>query len=92
MHDPTRARGPGLASSNGPNWRSCLTQNPTEHGWPTSLWTGRRVAELIALQLEEQAWDELVSTLESQHLLAELAAEARAEIAANATRDLDELL
>ena len=24
-----------------------LTQDPTEHGWPTSLWTGRRVAELI---------------------------------------------
>lgn len=24
-----------------------LTQEPTEHGWPTSLWTGRRVAELI---------------------------------------------
>jgi transposase len=24
-----------------------LRQDPTEHGWPTSLWTGRRVAELI---------------------------------------------
>jgi transposase len=24
-----------------------LTHDPTEHGWPTSLWTGRRVAELI---------------------------------------------
>ena len=24
-----------------------LTQDPTEHGCPTSLWTGRRVAELI---------------------------------------------
>jgi transposase len=24
-----------------------LTQDPIEHGWPTSLWTGRRVAELI---------------------------------------------
>jgi transposase len=24
-----------------------LLQDPTEHGWPTSLWTGRRVAELI---------------------------------------------
>jgi transposase len=27
-----------------------LTQDPTEHGWPTSLWTGRRVAELIRRQ------------------------------------------
>jgi transposase len=24
-----------------------LRQDPTEHGWPTSLWTARRVAELI---------------------------------------------
>jgi transposase len=24
-----------------------LTQDPTKYGWPTSLWTGRRVAELI---------------------------------------------
>jgi transposase len=24
-----------------------LSQDPTEHGWPTSLWTGQRVAELI---------------------------------------------
>ena len=24
-----------------------LRQDPTEHGWSTSLWTGRRVAELI---------------------------------------------
>ena len=24
-----------------------LRQDPTEHDWPTSLWTGRRVAELI---------------------------------------------
>jgi transposase len=46
-HGPTRARGPGLASSNGPNRLQLLTQDPTEHGWPTSLWTGRRVAELI---------------------------------------------
>jgi len=24
-----------------------LARDPTEHGWPTSLWTGRRVAALI---------------------------------------------
>jgi transposase len=24
-----------------------LTQDPIKHGWPTSLWTGRRVAERI---------------------------------------------
>ena len=27
-----------------------LRQDPTEHGWPTSLWTARRVAELIRRQ------------------------------------------
>ena len=27
-----------------------LSQDPTEHGWPTSLWTGRRVAALIQRQ------------------------------------------
>jgi transposase len=27
-----------------------LSQDPTEYGWPTSLWTGRRVAELIRQQ------------------------------------------
>jgi transposase len=44
---PIRARGLGSASSSGPNWLQLLTQDPTEHGCPTSLWTGRRVVELI---------------------------------------------
>ena len=52
----------------------------------------RHIAELIALALEEREWDELVSSPESQRVLAELAAEARAEMAAGTTRDLDELL
>lgn len=52
----------------------------------------RQIAELIALALEEREWDALVSTPESQRFLAELAEEARAEIAAGTTRDLDELL
>lgn len=52
----------------------------------------RRIAELIALALKEREWDALVTTPESQRFLAELAAEARSEIAAGTTRDLDELL
>ena len=30
--------------------RQCLTQKPTAHGFPTDLWTARRVAELIHRQ------------------------------------------
>lgn len=41
----------------------------------------RRIAEVIALELEQREWDALVSTPESQRLLARLAAEARADIA-----------
>ena len=52
----------------------------------------RHIAEMIALALEEAEWDEIASTPESQRFLAELADEARAEIAAGTTRDLDELL
>lgn len=35
----------------------------------------RRLAALIAEQLEEQEWDEIVSTPESQRFLAQLAAD-----------------
>jgi hypothetical protein len=52
----------------------------------------RQIAEVIAMELEERTWQRLVSTPESQHFLAQLAGEARAEIAAGTTRDLDELL
>ena len=52
----------------------------------------RHIAELVALALEEAEWDTLVSTPKSQEVLARLAEEARAEIAAGTTRDLDELL
>jgi F0F1-type ATP synthase membrane subunit b/b' len=52
----------------------------------------RPIAEMIALALEEAEWDALVSTPKSQEVLARLAEEARAEIVAGTTRDLDELL
>lgn len=52
----------------------------------------RHIAEMIALELEERQWTALVSAPESQQFLNELAAEARAEIAAGKTRDLDDLL
>ncbi|MCA1599732.1 MAG: hypothetical protein LC769_12105 [Chloroflexi bacterium] len=52
----------------------------------------RRIAAMIALELEERDWDILVGGPESQRFLLELTAEARAEIAAGKTRDLDELL
>ncbi|MGH2516742.1 MAG: hypothetical protein ACRDHP_13905 [Ktedonobacterales bacterium] len=52
----------------------------------------RHIADLIVLALEEAEWDALVATPESQQFLAELAKEARAEIEAGATQDLDELL
>jgi hypothetical protein len=52
----------------------------------------RHIAEMISLEIEEQGWADMVSTPESQRLLAELAAEARTEIAAGTTRDLDTLL
>lgn len=41
----------------------------------------RRIAELIALEQEQREWDALVSTRESQQLLARLAAEAREDVA-----------
>jgi hypothetical protein len=41
----------------------------------------RRIAAVIALELEQREWDALVSTPESQQLLARLAAEAREDIA-----------
>ncbi len=41
----------------------------------------RRIAEVIALELEQREWDALVSTPESQRLLARLAAETRADFA-----------
>lgn len=52
----------------------------------------RRIAEMIALELEEREWDAFVGAPESQRFLAELTAEAQAEIAAGETRSLDELL
>ncbi|HUY76888.1 MAG TPA: hypothetical protein VMV29_08955 [Ktedonobacterales bacterium] len=47
----------------------------------------RRIAQLIAEEIEEQEWDTLVATPESQAFLAELAAETRAAIAAGETED-----
>ena len=52
----------------------------------------RQIAELISLDLEERTWQGLVATPESQRFLTRLASEARLEIAAGATRELDELL
>jgi polyhydroxyalkanoate synthesis regulator phasin len=47
----------------------------------------RRIAQLIAEALEEQEWDQLVSTPESQAFLDELVAETRAAIAAGETEE-----
>lgn len=52
----------------------------------------RHIAEIVALELEEREWDELVKTPESQRFLAKLSAEVDEEIAEGKTRDLDELL
>lgn len=47
----------------------------------------RRIAELIALALEEREWDELVSTPESLRFLAELSEEIDEQIAAGDVED-----
>ena len=52
----------------------------------------RQIAQLIEAELEQTEWESIVSSRESQDFLTELAAEARAEIAAGKTRDLDEIL
>lgn len=52
----------------------------------------RQIAQLIEAELEQTEWESIVSSSESQEFLTELAAEARAEIVAGKTRDLDEIL
>lgn len=41
----------------------------------------RKIAELVALELEEREWDALVGSPQGQETLERLAAEAREEIA-----------
>jgi len=52
----------------------------------------RQIAELITMELEERAWQGLVATPDSQRFLTQLAREARSQIAAGTTRELDEIL
>jgi len=47
----------------------------------------RHIAQLIAEAIEEQEWDALVATPESQAFLDELVAETRAAIAAGETEE-----
>ena len=47
----------------------------------------RHIAELVALELEEREWDEMVDSPEGQDVLERLAAEARNEIARGDVED-----
>jgi hypothetical protein len=51
-----------------------------------------RIAEAIALAIEEAEWDIMAQTPQSQAFLDQLAEEACKETGAGTTRDLDELL